>query len=198
MPKIRRKDVDSSAKTPKSARTRAAILQAARELFAECGYERTTVRDIAARASIDPAMVMRYFGSKDALFAQATVFDLELPDFKSADPSEFGAILIGHFLDLWEGPASKDTLTILLRTAATDEAATAKVRDIFSGQVMPMLARAAGPAEGALRAGLISSHLLGLALCRYVLKLSPVVMMTPEQIVGCVGPTLQRYIAGKL
>ena len=54
----------------KSERTRAAILKAAQELFAELGYARTTVRDIAARAAIDPAMVMRYFGSKDALFAR--------------------------------------------------------------------------------------------------------------------------------
>jgi AcrR family transcriptional regulator len=198
MPKFSRENSDLPTKTPKSERTRTAILQAARELFAEHGYERATVRDIAARASIDPAMVMRYFGSKDELFARATVFDLELPDLKTADPSQLGPSLVAHFLALWEGPASKGTLTILLRTAATDEDAAAKMRNIFSGQVMPMLARAAGPAEGALRAGLISSHLLGLALCRYVLKLPPVVAMTPEQIVACVGPTLQRYVAGKL
>ncbi|MFZ1103905.1 MAG: helix-turn-helix domain-containing protein, partial [Hyphomicrobiaceae bacterium] len=70
---------DSQGRTPKSERTRAAILTAARELFAAHGYERTTVRDIAARASIDAAMVMRYFGSKDALFARAADFDLRLP-----------------------------------------------------------------------------------------------------------------------
>ena len=40
--------------TAKSARTRAAILKAAQELFADQGYERTTVRDVAARAAIDP------------------------------------------------------------------------------------------------------------------------------------------------
>src|SRR4029434_4340364 len=61
----------SAGKTPKSQRTRAAILQAAQELFATQGYERTTVRDVAARAAIDPAMVMRYFGSKEGLFARA-------------------------------------------------------------------------------------------------------------------------------
>jgi len=73
---------DRPAKTAKSQRTKAAILKAAQALFADQGYERATVRDIAARAAIDPAMVIRYFGSKEALFAEATAFDLKLPNLQ--------------------------------------------------------------------------------------------------------------------
>jgi AcrR family transcriptional regulator len=185
-------------KTRKSARTRAAILKAAQELFAELGYERTTVRDIAARAAIDPAMVMRYFGSKDALFARATAIDLKLPDLTRVAPSNFGETLIRHFLDVWEGPSTNGTLTILLRTSVSNEEIAAKVRNVFAGQVLPMLARVADPAEPATRAGLISSQLLGLALCRYVLKVPPVVAMSPERIVACYGPLLQRHLTGEL
>jgi AcrR family transcriptional regulator len=182
----------------KSERTRGAILKAAQELFAELGYARTTVRDIAARAAIDPAMVMRYFGSKDALFARATAIDLKLPDLTQIAPAQFGDTLIRHFLDLWEGPSSTGTLTILLRTSASDEDAAAKTREVFAGQVLPMLARVAEPAEVATRAGLISTQLLGLALCRYVLKVPPVVAMTPERIIACFGPLLQQHITGGL
>ena len=185
-------------KTRKSERTRAAILKAAQELFAEFGYERTTVRDIAARAAIDPALVMRYFGSKDALFARATAIDLKLPDLTRTAPAQFGDTLIRHFLDVWEGPASNGTLTILLRTAASDEDIAAKTRNVFAGQVLPMLARVADPAEVATRAGLIATQLLGLALCRYVLKVPPVVAMTPERIIACFAPLLQRHITGEL
>ena len=187
-----------SEKTRKSDRTRATILKAAQELFAELGYERTTVRDIAARAAIDPALVMRYFGSKDALFARATAVDLRLPDLTRTAPAQFGDRLIRHFLDVWEGPASNGTLTILLRTSASDEDIAAKTRNIFAGQVLPMLARVADPAEVATRAGLIATHLLGLALCRYVLKVPPVVAMTPERIIACFGPLLQQHITGEL
>ena len=187
-----------TGKTRKSERTRAAILKAAQELFADCGYERATVRDIAARAAIDPAMVMRYFGSKDALFAPATAIDLKLPDLARTAPAQFGDTLIRHFLDVWEGPSSNGSLTILLRTSASDEEIAAKTRNVFAGQVLPMLARVADPAEVATRAGLISSTLLGLALCRYVLKVPPVVAMTPERIVACFGPLLQRHITGEL
>ena len=182
----------------KSERTRAAILKAAQELFAELGYARTTVRDIAARAAIDPAMVMRYFGSKDALFARATAIDLKLPDLTQTAPAQFGDTLIRHFLDIWEGPSSTGILTILLRTSASDEDVAAKMRNVFAGQVLPMLARVADPAEVATRAGLIATQLLGLALCRYVVKVPPVVAMKPERIIACFGPLLQRHITGEL
>ena len=187
-----------AGKTAKSQRTRAAILQAAQELFATQGYERTTVRDVAARAAIDPAMVMRYFGSKDALFARATAIDLKLPDLTKTAPAQFGDTLIRHFLDIWEGPSSTGILTILLRTSASDEDVAAKTRNVFAGQVLPMLARVADPAEVATRAGLIATQLLGLALCRYVLKVPPVVAMTPERIIACFGPLLQQHITGEL
>jgi AcrR family transcriptional regulator len=186
------------SKTAKSERTRAAILKAAQELFAELGYERTTVRDIASRAAVDPALVMRYFGSKDELFARATVFDLKLPDLTKISPSRLGGALITHFLELWEGPSSTGSLTILLRASASNEDAAVKVRNVFARQVVPMLAQVADRAEVAARAALISSQLLGLAMCRYVLKVPPVVAMKPDQIIKNVGPVLQRYITGKL
>jgi AcrR family transcriptional regulator len=198
MRKSVKKTSDLPGRASKSERTRGAILQAARELFGELGYERTTVRDIAARAAIDPAMVIRYFGSKDALFAQASAVDLKLPDLTTTAPAQFGDSLIRHFLDIWEGPSSNGTMTILLRTAASNEDAAAKVRNVFAGQVLPMLARVADPAEAGTRAGLIASQLLGLALCRYILKVPPVVAMSPERIVACFGPLLQRHITGEL
>ena len=198
MTKLRSKTNGLLAKTLKSERTRAAILKAAQELFAEFGYDRTTVRDVAARAEIDAAMVMRYFGSKDELFARATVVDLKLPDLREIAPPHYGDALIRHFLDVWEGPSSNGSLTILLRASASSEEIAAKTRAVFAGQVMPMLAQIADRAELATRAGLISSQLLGVALCRYVLKVPPVVAMTPAQIIAGVGPVLQRYIASKL
>jgi len=189
---------DLTGKIRKSERTRAAILKAAQELFAELGFERTTVRAVAGRAAIDPAMVMRYFGSKDELFAEATLFDLKLPDLTTIDPSRIGETLISHFLAVWEGASSKDTFTILLRASASNQDAAAKMRGIFATQVMPMLAQVTDRAEIGIRAGFLSSQLLGLALCRYVLKVPPVVAMPPDLIIKCISPVLQRYITGKL
>lgn len=189
---------DRQAKTAKSQRTKAAILKAAQQLFADQGYERATVRDIAARAAIDPAMVIRYFGSKEALFAEATAFDLKLPNLSAVAKPDIGSALVAHFLEIWEGSLSNGSLISLLRAAASNDAAAGAVRAIFGGQVMPMLAQLVPPAELPLRAGLVATQIMGLAITRYILKVPPVVAMDRAEIVRLLGPTMQRYVVGKL
>src|SRR5690349_6330941 len=94
--------------------TRAAILTAARERFAADGFERATIRAIAADANIDPSLVMRYYGNKEKLFAAAAEFDLRLPALDGVAESEYGSALVGHFLDRWAGD---ETLLALIRAA---------------------------------------------------------------------------------
>ena len=187
-----------AVKHTKSDRTRAAILEAAQALFAEIGYERTTIRGIAEHASADPALVIRYFGSKDGLFAQATSFDLKLPDLSETPRDKTGHTLIAHFLELWEGALSNGSLPILLRAAASNDGAAERIRQIFAGQVIPALKQTAASPDAEKRAALISSHLLGIALSRYVLKVPVAVSLTREEIIQSVGPTLQRYLTGQL
>lgn len=183
--------------TPKSIRTRQAIETAARELFAANGFERTTVRDIGARAEIDASMIIRYFGSKDALFAAVSMPDLRLPDLGRISTDAIGESLVRHFLDLWEGEQAGGGLPVLLRSAASNDEAAAKLRQIFREQVFPAVARAGSPSTAPARAGLVASQLLGLALCRYILKIPPLVEMSPATIVREVGATVQRYASGE-
>lgn len=178
---------------PRSAATRAAILRAARARFAADGYERATIRAIAAEARIDPSMVMRYYGSKEGLFAVAAEFDLRLPDLGGLPPERLGHTLVTHFLDRWEGDG---TMVALLRAATTNPGAADRMRGIFADQLGVVVARVAGPATASRRAGLVASQILGLALTRYVLRLPPVVDATPDELVAWVAPTVQRYLTG--
>ncbi|GIG71095.1 TetR/AcrR family transcriptional regulator [Phytomonospora endophytica] len=178
----------------RSDATKAAILDAARERFIAEGYEGATIRGIAADAHIDPAMVMRYFGSKEKLFALAASYDLHLPDFTTLPRERLGESIMRHLLNLWE---SDRTLVALLRTAVSnEEAAAERVREIWSGQVLTGLGKLFGDDRelAARRAGLVVTQLLGVVLCRYVLRLPPVVDLEPEEIVAWVGPTVQRYL----
>ncbi|MEU4407797.1 TetR family transcriptional regulator [Streptosporangium sp. NPDC023963] len=173
--------------------TKAAILVAARERFASDGYERATIRAIASDAGIDPSMVMRYYGNKDGLFAAAADVDLRFPDLAAVPREEVGRTLVAHFLDRWE---DDEGMMILLRTGVTNEGAAERMREIFAAQLGPLVARlSADPAQAALRAGLTATQVLGMALCRYVLRLPPVVAMSREEIVDWLGPTVQRYLA---
>ncbi len=183
--------------TRRSDATRSGILAAARVRFAADGYERATIRAVAADARIDPSMVMRYFGSKEGLFAAAAEFDLQLPDLASLPRASIGEAVIRHFLRLWD---SGDELQLLLRTGATNASAAERMQQIFAEQLVPGIAaiQPAGTpkAEIADRAGLAASQVLGVAMCRYVLRLPPMASMAPATMVSWLAPTLQRYLAG--
>ena len=185
--------IDEPRSTRRSDATKAAILAAASDHFAASGYDAATIRAIAAAARIDPAMVMRYFGTKEKLFAVAAEFDLRLPDLSILPKGAVGAALVEHFLDRWEGD---ETLMALLRTAVTHEAAAERMRGIFATQLMATVAKLSGVSRtrAATRAGLISTQMLGLALCRYVLRLPPVVGIKRAELVRRVGPTIQGYL----
>ncbi|MFI5691547.1 TetR family transcriptional regulator [Kribbella sp. NPDC051586] len=174
----------------KSDRTRASILAAARERFGADGYERATIRAIAADAAIDPAMVMRYYGSKEKLFAAAAEFDVRLPDLSDVPRERAGEVLVRHLVERWE---EDDTLRVLLRTAVTNETSAERMRQVFIAQLAPTIQRA-GVDQPAVRAGLISTQALGFALCRYILELKPIVDMSIDEVIGWLGPTITRYL----
>jgi len=189
--------------------TRAAILRAARERFAADGYERATIRSIAADANIDPSMVMRYYGDKERLFAAAAEFDLRLPDLAHLPVDQLGVALVAHFLDRWDGD---ETMTALLRAGVTNPAAAERMRQIFAEQLGSAVHAVAArhstssrshpgddrPASPEQRAGLVASQILGFALTRYVLRFPPVVTMDRDTVISWLGPTVQRYLVGKV
>lgn len=177
----------------RSDATKEAILTAARERFSADGYDRATIRAIAADADIDPAMVMRYFGNKEKLFAAAAEFDLRLPDLSDVPPEEVGRRIATHVLSRWDGD---ETLMALLRAAVTNPAAAERMREIFAEQLAPAVLSVA-PDDAQARAGMIATQVLGLALTRYVLRLPPVTAMDRDTVVDWLAPTLQRYFTGE-
>ncbi|MFF3919062.1 TetR family transcriptional regulator [Streptomyces sp. NPDC001852] len=184
-----------STKTSQARRsdaTRTAILDAARERFAADGYERATIRAIARDARIDPSMVMRYYGSKEGLFAAAVALDLRLPDLTQAPREEVGRTLVAHFLDLWEG---NEKLTAVLRVGATNPAGAERMQGIFRDQLLPLAEQVCpDPDQAPARAALCATQLLGLALTRYVLRLPAARELPHEELLAWLGPTVQRYL----
>jgi AcrR family transcriptional regulator len=192
-------DPPPGAGGPRSVPARRAILAAARARFAAEGYASATVRAIAADAGIDASMVMRYFGSKEGLFAAAADIDLRLPSLKDVRRDRLGEVLARHFVSIWEGGSNDEALIFLLRTAPTNQAASERMREIFAQQVRPGIGSLlGGGTDGARRAGLVASQLIGLALCRYVLRLEPIVSQDPQQLIADIAETLQRYLTGPL
>jgi AcrR family transcriptional regulator len=182
---------------PRSEGTRRTILDAARGLFAARGYERTTIRAVAGQAGIDASMVMRYFGSKAGLFAAAAAGDLNPLDLAAVPVRRRGEALLRHFMARWDADPSEDMLVFLLRTAVTDESVAQQLQATFDRLVAgPLIAL--GDPEAERRAALIGSQLMGIALCRHILRLQPLASLSGEEVVAGVAPTIQRYLTQPL
>lgn len=175
-----------------SEATKEAIKSAARKRFAEHGFQRATLRAIASDAGVDQAMIARYFGSKDGLFASTADFDLREPDLSAVPARSRGRRLAEHFLDRWE---EDETFTALLRSAVTHRVAHDRLLDVFDNQVIAIVAQLTGD-DGSTRAraGMIASQIWGIALCRYVFELPPVAEMSRAELVEWLSGTLQRYL----
>ena len=181
-----------TATRPRNAsQTRADILSAARRRFGAEGYERTTLRAVAADVGVDAALVIRYFGSKQDLFAAAADFAIELPDLSSVDPDEVAGILLPRFFAVWED----ETFVALLRAAMTSQVAADTLRRVFAEQVAPKLITAT-PDNPVQRIGLMGAFVIGLATTRYVLANPPVANLSRDELSRWAAPVIRQLLVG--
>jgi AcrR family transcriptional regulator len=195
-------------RTPRTGRragrsgTREAILEAARRLFAERGYDRASLRAIGAEAGVDAALVVHFFGSKANLLTEAVRWpfapEAAVEQVAAAGRSGMGDALARLFVDTWDRLGERNPIITLLRTASTEPAAAALMREFMSRRLLlPLLAHVRSDAPD-LRADLVISQLLGLGMTRYILRFEPLASASPDAVVAAVGPTLQRYLTEKL
>lgn len=182
------------ARRRNAAATRAEILASARGLFATAGYDGASVRDIAAGAGIDPALVIRYFGSKEKLFCAAIGPKFDLRPVIEGDRAGLGPRLARTMLDKPVSAIGSHPLLVLVRSAQSDPAAD-MLRTAFADGVIAPLAQAIGGPDGERRAALVASTLLGVFVGRYVLAL-PEMTGDPEALMHEVAAALQAIIDG--
>jgi AcrR family transcriptional regulator len=173
------------------------ILGAARVLFAQHGYDATTLRAVADRAGVDVALCSYYFGSKADLFAAA----LELPVSPAAALAgvlaqsdrrdDLAERILTTLVAVWDG-AGGGPLAALLRSATSQEAL---LRAFIEGEILPLLRGAIGGANAELRAAGAASQVVGLVMARYVLGVEPLASASPEAVVATVAPSLQQYFS---
>ncbi|MFG1972680.1 TetR family transcriptional regulator [Nonomuraea fuscirosea] len=178
----------------RSAPTRQAILEAARARFAKDGYEKATIRAIAADAGVSAAMVVRYFGSKADLFALTTQAGFAELDLAHVPREEIGRRFARAALEPWER-GDNEAMAALHRAAMTHGEAADAVQRLIDRQVLPAL-RAVFPDDPDIetKAGLVHGQGLGVIVGRYLLRLEPLASMGFEDLVAAVGDSVQRYL----
>ena len=191
-----------TGRRPGASGTREAILDAARRVFAERGYQQATIRGVAELAEVDPALVHHYFGTKQGLFVAAVRLPVnpveELVTVLASDRDSTGERMIGVFLSVWDHAANNSPMLALVRSAVSDEQAAAMLREFITEEVLGRIAELLGSPDAKLRATLAGSQLIGLMMARYIIKVEPLASAPPAQVVAAVGPTLQRYLTGDI
>ncbi len=191
-----------AGRRPGDCTTRDEILEAARSAFAEHGYDRATIRGIAAQASVDPALVIHFFGPKERLFSAALQIPVEpaeiLARVRVQAPDEMGPALVRAFLSAWEPAETRTPLIATLRSAMTNDTAMDLVREHLERRVFGPITQALQTDDAQLRATLIGSQFIGMAMMRYVACVQPLASASVDELVAAVGPTVQRYLTGDL
>ena len=188
-----------SGRRPGNQDTKTSILEAAREVFAEKGYDKASIRAIAAVAGVDPALVHHYFGTKEKLFLDAMSVPInpaELIPTALAGPREYvGERLIRLALGVWDSPAGAAALGIF-RSALSNEWTARLLREFVVTQILRKAVRelVPDPEEAALRSALVATQITGILVTRYVLRIEPVASADPEILVAAIGPNVQRFL----
>jgi len=192
----------TSGRRPGQSGTRDAILAAARLAFATRGYGATSVRAVARAAGVDPSLVLHFFGSKDGLFEAALELPLDpvaiVAGLLAGDLDTLGERVVRTFLGVWDATPGQGPMLAMLRSAVSHEDSAAMLRELLLRVILRPVAHGAGGDRPDLRASLLASQVVGLALTRYVLKLAPVASASADDLAPLLGPTLQRYLTGAL
>jgi AcrR family transcriptional regulator len=187
-----------TGRRPGESGTREAILDAARAEFAASGYERATIRAIAAAAGVDPALIHHYFGSKEDLFVAAIDAPINpaqaIRSVLGESLDGAGERIVRLFLTIWEESSNRDVLMSVLRGALTNERAAIALREFVQGAILGGLERLLPGPDATLRGSLIGSHMMGLALFRYGVRVEPLASASIDEVVALVGPRIQSYL----
>ena len=183
-------------------RTRESILDAARSAFAANGYDATSIRLVARSAGVDPALVHHFFVNKSGLFAAAADLPIDPEAFVSAllagPRSTLGARLVRAVVELWDAPGVFEPFLALIRGAVSHDDAARLLREFVTAEILGRLTAAAAPDHPEARAALVGSQVIGLAMARKVVRIEPLANASPQWLASVVGPTIQRYLTGRL
>jgi AcrR family transcriptional regulator len=177
------------------------IIDVAREHFKD-GYEKATVRGIAADAGVDVAMVYYFFDNKEGLFNAAVIDIPEHPLHQLVEllddegPDGVGVRLVRRFIERWDEGDTFEPLLTVWRSASVNPLARKLLHDTLAGPVAERVAAEFGVDDAELRVELVASHLMGLAFARYQLRIEPMASVSVDELVAFVGPTVQQYLTG--
>ena len=184
--------MDESVRSRDAAGTRDILLKAAKQAFSDSGAD-VGVREIAARAGVNPSLINRYFGSKEQLLTEVMCsVPVDLAAALSADRAHFGVNLARGLIVGCHHGSDFDPTLVMLRSLGNANA-TAALSAIVDSWVNP-LAEALGGADSRLRAELILSVIAGFQIMGRVFGTPGIAGASEEEAIALLGGTIQRFV----
>jgi AcrR family transcriptional regulator len=179
-----------NSRTEQRRRTEARILDAAAQVFVATGYERATIRAVAAAAGVDAGLVMHYFGSKQELFRRV-IGDAPVPEV-SGPPGQAAEQILATLADrLANEPVA--SLTLLRSMLTNPDAASVLIAGMARYQ--EEIARAIPADDAGLRAAVIGAVILGLTVSRHLIKSGELADADPARVIDLLRPCLRSLAA---
>jgi AcrR family transcriptional regulator len=190
--------VSRSGRRPGWPRTRDDILLAARRSFGARGYDATSLRSIAKQADVDPALLVHYFGTKEALFLTALevgMIPMSMFDGLAAvSVSEASTLIVRRYLLMLDQEQTRDVILGLVRSAVSSERAATMLREFLGQAMLSSLSPLIDHPDRQLRASLVAAQLIGIAMLRHVVKADAVASASNEELVSRVAPVIEAYL----
>jgi AcrR family transcriptional regulator len=187
---------------PGTSDTRERILANARELFARNGFDKTSIRAVAAAAAVDPALVHHYFGTKHRLFTAAIHIPIDpmilIEQMRVTPVEELGLKVPSLLLPLWDSELGAGLIAELRSLLAGAEVGFIRtfMREVVVAEIAARVDDP--PGSGILRAEFVASQIAGVLMARYIIGIEPFASLPAQQIADTIAPNLQRYLTGDL
>jgi AcrR family transcriptional regulator len=181
--------------------TRDDILRVARRRFLAEGYQRVTLRSIAAEAGVDVALLSHYFGSKSGLFG-ATMQLAANPAARLDTAMQGGDIttvpvrVLRMLITTWDDPVIGAGLRAMAEVATREPEVNRGLREMVEREIVARFAERIGGADATARAAVAASHAMGIIFGRYVLRVEPLASMPADELVARAAPSLQVAMTG--
>ncbi len=192
-----------TGRRPGNSGTREAILRAARRVFSERSYGTAKMRDIASEAEVNTALIHHFFENKEGVFMAAiqdvyqvsSVIDqVVLPGPRE----ELGARFLSGYLSLWQDPVTREQMLMVVRSAVSNDEAGHLMASFIRDNVLGPVVGAIDTTHPELRATLISSQFVGIAVVRYIIKIEPLASMDCQRLIDIFAPTIQWYLTADI
>ncbi|MCX4908980.1 TetR/AcrR family transcriptional regulator [Streptomyces sp. NBC_00878] len=175
---------------------RAAILEAARDAFAELGFAKTTIRDVARRAGVTHGLVIRHFGSKEQLFLAAVPSSRNLLAEVAGDPNSLPTRVARSYARRMSESGGNDPFVALIRAVASEEEAARRLFAAMQDESLEMYRRVIPGPHLEERVSSVGAYLIGVTFSRYVFKSGPLAEMSDEELVRHLVPNLRAILLG--